>query len=151
MSQRRLAKIVLAGILGFLLIDQTLVASENADVPWQTNYLVAHQQRLHHRLPMLIFVTTDDCHFCHKMLATTLSDPQIAQHIRTRFVPTKIDAKVQAKLTQQFGVRVFPTTFIVSPNNRILDRIEGYLSVEEFRQRIAPTTVATKINRIPQE
>jgi thioredoxin-like negative regulator of GroEL len=89
---------------------------------------------------MLVYVTMDGCRHCHQMLTTTYQDQTVANEIRAQFVPTVINGSQQHDLVRRFGVRIFPTTFLVGPDNRVIDRIEGYVAADEMRRRLVHVT-----------
>ena len=114
-----------------------------AEVPllrWQTDYLQAHKIRVERGKPMLVFLTMDSCPHCHRMLETTYKDKLIVHEIAMSYVPIVINGTQQRELASRFGVRVYPTTFVVGPDNRILERMEGYVSPREMRRRLDDVT-----------
>jgi len=110
--------------------------AEPPKLNWKTDYAAAHEQRKSQQRPMLVFVSMDGCHFCDRMLATTYADASVASQIQTSFVATYVDGLRQRELAQRFGVRVYPTTYLIAPDNRVLDRIEGYMGADAFKSRI---------------
>lgn len=110
--------------------------AEPPKLNWKTDYAAAHELRRSEQRPMLVFVSMDGCHFCDRMLATTYADASVANQIQTSFVATYVDGLRQRELAQRFGVRVYPTTYLIAPDNRVLDRIEGYMGADAFKSRI---------------
>ncbi len=108
---------------------------------WQTDYVRAHEMRVAAGRPMLVFVTMDGCPFCEEMLRTTYQDPSVADEIADRYVPTVVNGSRQQALATQFGVRIYPTTFLIAADNRVIDKIEGFVAPEDFRRRIATAKV----------
>ena len=105
-------------------------------IRWLRDYAQAHRQRVDNGRPMLVFITMDSCPHCHRMLATTYQDQQVVDDISKAYVPTYINGTEQQDLAQRFGVRLYPTTFVVGPNNQVLDRMEGYVSADQMRARL---------------
>ncbi len=124
-------------------------AAERQVVRWQTDYLRAHKIRVERRKPMLVFLTMDGCPHCHRMLETTYKDELVAHEIAVSFVPIVINATHQEELANRFGVRVFPTTFIVGADNRILDRMEGYVNAKKMQQHLDDLTLRQASFRFP--
>ena len=127
-------------VLSALFAATELPAVERGSIGWLTNYRQAYEQRTDQGLPLLVFVTAEACPHCHRMLDITYSDREVARDIAGGFVPALVNASEQEDLAKRFGVRVYPTTFVVGPDNRIVDRIEGYLEPEAFRLRLATAT-----------
>jgi thioredoxin-like negative regulator of GroEL len=65
----------------------------------------------------------------------------VAAEAAETFVLTVINGSEQADLAKQFGVRIYPTTYVIDAQNRLVDRIEGYIPAEQFRRRL---TVASR-------
>lgn len=127
------------GLTAFVA-SATLFAAESGLISWRTNYRQAYEQRTDQGLPLLVFVTAEACPHCHRMLDVTYADRDVAREVAGGFVPALVNASEQEELAKRFGVRIYPTTFVVGPDNRIVDRIEGYLEPEAFRLRLATAT-----------
>jgi thioredoxin-related protein len=131
-----------SGIAAILLMVVTsqLMAAELSSLRWQTDYAVAHQQRVRDGRPMLVFVTMDGCPFCDKMLQTTYANAKVRATIHDNFVPTFVNGSEQRELAKQFGVRIYPTTFLIGPDNRILEKVEGFMEPAVFQRKMASIT-----------
>ena len=123
-------------LVGWLALASVSSGQEVPKLQWKTDYTKAHQQRISENRPMLVFITMDGCHFCERMMKTTYADSEVARQIQSDFVPTYIDGERQNELARQFRVRVFPTTYLIAADNRVVDRIEGYISADDFKSRI---------------
>ncbi len=135
MSRVSLARWSFSGVLllGLVLAGQ---AAEDSLIRWQTDYLQAHKIRVERRMPMLVFLTMDGCPHCYRMMETTYGDKTIAHEIADTYVPIVINGTHQKELAGRFGVRMYPTTFIVGADNRVIDRIEGYVDSEQMQARL---------------
>ncbi len=111
-------------------------ANERIDVKWQTDFAQAQQSRIDTGLPMIVFLTMDGCVHCERMVLTTYKDGSVQDQIRSNFVPAVINASHQETLASHFRVRMYPTTVLVSPDNRIVDKIEGYVPPRELQRRL---------------
>ena len=146
----RLAKVLL-GSTGLSLLAATAMFAGEATGPlrWQTDCRQAHQVRVDAGRPLLVFLTTDGCPFCTKMLQTTYRDRDVATEITANYVPTVINAARNQALAKQFGVRIFPTTVLVDSHNRIVDKIEGYVTAEALLDRLAQANQRLAANNPP--
>ncbi|MBN1851234.1 MAG: thioredoxin family protein [Pirellulales bacterium] len=88
--------------------------------------------------PMLLFVTAQNCHFCRKMEQESYGKPQIMTTIERNFEAVAIDNSVSPDLVRKLRVRVFPTTFIVAPDGKIVGRIEGFIGPEQLATYLEP-------------
>lgn len=129
--------VALAAMLVVTSYGSPARAETLAGLKWQVDYGKAHQIRIRDKRPMLVFVSMDGCPHCHRMLETTYRNQAVTDQITKDFVPTYINGTQHQSLARKFGVRVYPTTFVVGANNLVVDKIEGYVSADQLRQRIA--------------
>ena len=90
--------------------------------------------------PLLLYVTLDGCGYCRKMENHTYTDPRVIEDITGRFVAARIDRQSDPKLVKQLGIRIYPTTFIINHESKVIDAISGYVSPEQLRTRLAKAT-----------
>jgi protein disulfide-isomerase len=112
-------------------------------VHWSNELVPAWNFAIQNRRPLLIYIHSQNCLYCRKMEAE-FTNGQLATHINTNFVAVALDAKAAGELNHQAGVQAYPTTLVISPDQLLLDRIEGYLPVTQFQQR---TTLALRRER----
>ncbi len=87
--------------------------------------------------PLLLFITSDNCPYCHLMDKNTFSDGRVIARLRQSFVAARVDSRQNPELTRQLQIRAFPTTVVVDPSNRVIGAIPGYLEPHEFERRLA--------------
>ncbi|MCA9260339.1 MAG: thioredoxin family protein [Planctomycetales bacterium] len=90
------------------------------------------------RRPMFLYFTSDSCRYCKKMVQQTLSHPQIASELAAYAEPVEINASKTPELARKLGVRAYPTTLVISPENQVLFRAEGYMEPRAFVDRMWP-------------
>jgi thioredoxin-related protein len=88
--------------------------------------------------PVLLYVTSDNCIFCKKMLRQTLTHPQISQVIAEHAETFAFNASQSPELAQKLGVRGYPTTLVISTDRELLCQIEGFVEPQEFAERVWP-------------
>ena len=86
--------------------------------------------------PILIFVTMPQCPHCVKMIEETYKRPKVGKIVSDSFETICADRYTHAKLVEKLQVKWFPTTVLVSPNNKVLDVIEGYVDATKFKQHL---------------
>jgi len=81
---------------------------------------------------MMIDVVRTDCHFCTDMEKKVFDDPQMAQWIKERFVPVKVNLD---KEKIPFGIKTnfTPSFFFVNSNGDIVKKIPGSWNIEDFK------------------
>ena len=126
-------------LLSIVVLLALTISAGGADPPaveWQTDYQLAHKSRLQRQKPMIVYITMDGCLHCNRMLKTSYKNQQVAGKISDGYVATIINGTHQEDLAKQFGVRIYPTTFLVGPDNRIVDKMEGYVAAKELHRRL---------------
>src|ERR1700719_2757639 len=112
------------------------------NTPWRLDYNAARKEATEKNRPLLIEFGTENCVWCKKLDASTLSDPAIVSLLRSRFVPLKIDAEQNAQMTQALKIQSFPTLIIAANDGRIITFIEGYIEapklLEQLQKVLAP-------------
>lgn len=88
--------------------------------------------------PMFIYVSSDNCRFCEKMLKETLSSPPIGKGLTDFTEPATFNASEHPELAQSLGVRAYPTTLIISADRKLLHKIEGFVETAEFTEQVWP-------------
>lgn len=133
----------------FVLSFGTLALAADASVAWHDNMSAAWQRSQQTQRPIVVLVTMEGCHYCHKMMAETYSDPQVMADLQRSFIPASINSDHYPKLMEQLGVEAFPTTVIIGPDARVIDSIEGYVEPRQLRQHLV--RAASHRQAIPSE
>lgn len=128
-------------ILTFLCFTQgPAPAAQPESVSWRENLQEATKEVAEQGRPMLLLFTMDGCGYCQLMKRTTYADRQVAASINSHFIPTRVNGQEHRRLAQRLGIRVYPTTVIISPENRVIDRFDGYVKAQALLPRL--TTAA---------
>ena len=91
-----------------------------AEIPWQTNLRSAHAEAQAKGKLMLLHFYSDNCVWCDRLEQTSFASPDVSAAIDAKFVPVKIHAGKNPKLTEMFKVTKFPTDVIVTPGGETL-------------------------------
>lgn len=107
-----------------------------------TSYPAAWTAAQKSNRPILVFATAPGCSHCVKMIGETYRQPKISQLLGDSFETVYVDRAEQPDLAAKLQVRWYPTTIVVSPNNEVLDVIEGYIDPATFAQRLRTSFAA---------
>ena len=124
-------------VMLFCLVSAS-AGAEPASSPWHSDVNIAWAQTKALNRPMLLLATTDNCLYCEQLKQTTFADQETLDELQRVFVLATVKASDQPSLMRKLHVEAFPTTLIVAPDGKVLDRIEGYLPAPKFRARITP-------------
>jgi thioredoxin-related protein len=115
-------------------------------VVWQIDYNAARKEAQEKELPILVVVGTQECFYCRKLEASTLSDERVKKLMATSFIALKLDAHREPALAKALKVQVYPTLVLAGPDGKIHGFIEGYLEAdrltEHMRRAVAASTTA---------
>lgn len=107
-------------------------ASYASTIPWLSNYETALAESRRTGRPVLVRVTAEWCGACKQMKNQTFSDASIIRGISTGFIPVDIDADADRKLIELMGVRSLPSLLVITPDLRIVERIEGFRTAQQL-------------------
>ncbi len=113
------------------------LAEDHPPVTWLEDYNDARRKGIETDRPLLLYVTSQDCHYCSKMQALTFSDSQIILDLQDRFVAAKLHLAADSELGKQLMINIYPTTIIISPQGKILDYVRGYLDPVALQRRMS--------------
>jgi thiol-disulfide isomerase/thioredoxin len=106
-------------------------------VSWQSDLQRAVDDAKRAGLPLLIQVSAEWCPHCVRMTRETYTDPQLTNIISQRYVAVSVDADEQREFIQQMGIQSLPTTLVVAPDLRILNRLQGFQSADQIMQALS--------------
>jgi thioredoxin-like negative regulator of GroEL len=92
--------------------------------------------------PILVFVTSQSCPHCTKMLGETYQRAAVRQFVADSFETVFVDRTEQPELAAKLRVRWYPTTLVVGPDNQVIDMIEGYVDSASFARRLQTSLAA---------
>ncbi len=92
--------------------------------------------------PILVYACSPSCPHCVRMVGETYQAPAIKRMVNESFARTYVDSSDQPALVAKLHIRMYPTTILVSPNNVVLDVIEGYVDAKTLSRRLQTTVAA---------
>lgn len=130
---------IVAVLLGCLAVTLSLSHAEEpiARVSWESNADKAWDASKTSGRPLLLFVTSEGCAYCEQMERTSYTDRGVASTIRQSYVASKIQAEQQPGLVKKLGLKLYPTTVIISPDAKVIATIDGYVEPSVLQQRLA--------------
>ena len=112
-----------SSVLTVLLLPHFAQAQE---IRWRKDYAAARKEAATTGKPMLLDFGTEGCIWCRKQDASTFRDRGVVELINDRFIPVKIDADHDPRLTQSAGVQAFPSIVLAMADGKIVERHEGF-------------------------
>jgi thioredoxin-related protein len=115
----------------------TGLAEQTASVTWHVDFAKAARATQRQNRPLLLFITMQGCSYCSRMKEQTYKHATVTSRINDEFVAARLDGLKNQQLAQAIGVRIYPTTAIVSPHGLIVEVIPGYQSADDLLKRLA--------------
>ncbi len=103
------------------------IAKQPDRIHWAHSPEMAMSLARDSRLPILAFITSENCKFCRKMEREVWINPRIIAQAETGFVPVKIHVSQHRQLVASLGVRLYPTTILFTPEGMIISQSPGYM------------------------
>ncbi len=125
-----------------------IVAPAFAAVEWMTDFEAAKAKSVAENKPLLVdFTGSDWCTWCIKLKQDVLSKAEFEQYIADKFIPVEIDIPMNADkvggeeqceknrlLCEEYGVEVFPTVMVLTPEGLVAGGIGHVVEMEEALQ-----------------
>lgn len=87
--------------------------------------------------PILVYVRSENCHYCDLLQKKTWQDPKVRALIEREMIPLKLTLEENREAVEAMKVRGYPSTLLFSANREYLARIDGFVTPQEFTARIA--------------
>lgn len=136
MLSRIVLAVVAAAALANAAAAQPRQASRTEPIFRHADVDAAWQASQKSRRPVLVYVTSSNCHYCKKMLSETLAHPQIARANNHYFETAAVSHDDHPELVERLGVKAFPTTLLVRPDGSLAARLQGYVKPEKFAEKL---------------
>jgi thioredoxin-related protein len=111
------------------LLMANLFASE---IAWNDTYAQAQAKAKKESKPMLVIITTEECRWCRKLEATTLSDDEVVSKINSRFVPVHL-TRDKSVYPKNLTAKMVPMSYFLDGNGKVLYSMPGYWPVEDYQ------------------
>lgn len=86
----------------------------SAEIAWRDNLRTAHAEAQAEGKQLLLHFYTDNCPWCDKLEEGAFRADGVNRSIERGFIPVKVHAGRNPKLTQMFTVKKFPTDVVVT-------------------------------------
>lgn len=129
--------LAIAITVALTIATNTSAGDDNCQlISWHSDVNQAWELTLESQQPLLLYITQQGCPYCVLMESKTFKDVGVVADIHDSFVAAMVHAEKRASLIDKLGVDFFPSTVIISPDNHIIGRIDGYVDAARFRQRL---------------
>lgn len=127
-------------IILLTLLMANLFAGE---IAWNDTFAAAQAKAKKESKPMMVLITSEQCRWCRKLEATTLSDDEVISKINTRFVPVHV-TRDKSIYPRTLTAKMVPMSYFLDGNGKILYSIPGYWTVEDYQSILDDALRKTK-------
>lgn len=106
------------------------------EIRWRLDYAAARKEAAQKGLPLVIEFGTDNCYWCRRLESDTFTNPGVARTMSEKFIPLKIDANRETRLTEDLRIHSYPTVILADSDGRILGTIEGFQPPDRFHENL---------------
>ena len=124
-----------------LLAAGAFSAPASEKIEWRSDYDTARKEASDKGKPIFLDFGTEDCVHCKRMHQTTFKDPNIIKILNERFIPLKVDANREPRLTQTLRIQAYPTVILAGNDGKILGWIEGYMESQRMMEHLQRASV----------
>ena len=124
----------------FVLLNSTASTAEPTCDSWHRDWASAYKDSQCRSRPILMFFTMKHCYSCERMKKETYSDEHLQRELESQFVLASINLEEHPEFVQRLRIRSFPTTVIMSTDNKVLDCMQGYVGPDKLRTRLQAAT-----------
>ena len=123
-------KLLILTLLSTLSLMAAIAEDAAMLLDYETEYKTAVEKAKKEHKMLLMVVVQDPCHFCDKLVNTTLDTP-CAQRRMKNYVPLVVDK--HGDFPKKFNPPFIPMSYIIDPNEEeIVYKIVGSIAVKEY-------------------
>ncbi len=104
----------------------TASSSRRPAIVWHETLESGWRESRRRNVPMVIFITSERCHYCDAMKRDTWCDETVQQRISEGFVAIRLTPKNNSSTLSRVAVQTYPTTLIGLPRGKIIGKRLGY-------------------------
>jgi len=124
-------------IVIMIFFSMIFLSCENSSTGDKTPHTSKYQKALSlvekQDKPMMIKLTSEDCHFCKKMDSKVLNDSEVKSFLSKNFILLNIDVKKE-KLPLPLDYSVTPTFFFIDKDENVIYKIQGAWHKKDFME-----------------
>ena len=117
--------------------EPEMLTRSSADTPtirWHEDIQSGWRESRRRNVPMVIFITSEKCHYCDAMKKDTWCDSTVRSRIARDFVAIRLNPKRNSSTLSRIKVKMYPTTLIGVPQGKVVGHRLGYQPPEAMHQ-----------------
>ncbi|QDT08516.1 hypothetical protein K239x_04550 [Planctomycetes bacterium K23_9] len=118
-------------------IREQASTAEQTPVAWHTSLQSGWREAKRRGVPMVIYITTQDCVYCDAMKQNTWCNQSVQQRLAGKFVAIRLNKLRNRQTLSRISVDTFPTTLLGTPNGKVIGHRVGYQPPEALQSFLA--------------
>ena len=122
-------------LISLFILSLSAFAQDTENIkkaPYVEDFAKAKEMAAEGNKPIIIDFYTDWCTWCKKFDKEQMITEAAINYFTNEVVMAKVNAEVDTVLAREFGVRGYPTFVLTSSSGEEIDRVSGYLPIDEF-------------------
>lgn len=115
-----------------VLLALLMASLFGAEIAWQETFAQAQAKAKKESKPMMVVITSEQCRWCRKLEATTLSDEDIISKINARFVPVHV-TRDKSVYPKTLTAKMVPMSYFLDENGKVLYSMPGYWPTDDYQ------------------
>lgn len=104
----------------------TTSSSTTPSIVWHETLDSGWKESRRRNVPMVIYITTEQCHYCDAMKRDTWCEASVRQRIAQGFVAIRLTPRRNSTTLNRIEVNGYPTTLVGVPQGKIVSHRFGY-------------------------
>ncbi len=101
-------------------------SSDAPAILWHDDLESGWRESRRRDLPMVIFITSENCTYCDAMKRETWGNPSVRERIANGFVAIRLTPRKNAATLKRIDIKMFPMTLIGEPRGKVIGHRMGY-------------------------
>jgi uncharacterized protein YyaL (SSP411 family) len=137
------SSLLIIGLALFTLLGVTPARAADGGIAWQGWSETAFAQAKRENRFVLLDLGAVWCHWCHVMERDTYGNPAVADLIKARYVPVRVDQNARPDLSRHYEHYGWPATVVFSADGQEIVKLRGY--VPAARSPSSSTFLLTRV------
>ena len=95
-------------------------------IVWHDTLDAGWEESRRRNVPMVIYITTENCRYCDAMKRDTWCDASVRQRIAQGFVAIRLTPRHNSATLSRISVNTYPSTLVGVPQGKIIGHRFGY-------------------------
>lgn len=106
-------------------------------IVWHDTLETGWQESRKRDVPMVIYITSERCHYCEAMKRDAWCDETVRQRLSRGYVAIRLSPQQNSATLDRINVKAYPTTLVGIPRGKIIAQRTGYQPASALHQLLS--------------